>query len=227
MQKTKTLNLILRITALALIAISFLLLFIPYQTTYKTSSWGVSTSTKSRIDVDSQKSYSSHNFFGCTEKLKDEGWEIGTHVILLIAIALSVVALVLSFFVDFFKGFWMAVLPLIVVVFCIVISVRLQKSSFGIEGPTYLGSLYGYMIYKDKMVHFGVSLIPSMFAAFFAFGASLTAGIFHFISKRKAANAVESVPATTETQVATEPPVVIETSATPENQESEIKTDIQ
>ena len=178
---------ILRGVAISLLLIAFLLLLIESSSVIETEQWGIHSSTYKRVDLDSEYTYTSHNFFERMNWLSAIGFSVTVEYLVIVSFVLALIAIVLSFFVKIFKKVYFAAVPLLFVVFCIVMIFE-NDTSYVIESD-YLGMAYGYRIYEQRSVSFDLYLIPTIIMAFFAFSGMLVAGILDTVFNKKTATA--------------------------------------
>ena len=182
MKVTKILNLIFTCVAIFALVVSFTLLFIRGTTVYEEEMWGTHTSTYQRVDLDSEYTYGSHNFFERMRKLNYEGFGTGIQVFIIILFVVSLALMVVSIFVKFFKNIYFTAPTLLNAILCIVLA--------GDNGMRYvldsemLGILYNHRIWTQNTVEFNLVLTPTIILLFFVFALMLAAGILYMVGKR-------------------------------------------
>ena len=181
----KIVSLIFRIVAIVLICISFFTLFASELAVLEEEMWGISTTTGSRVDLDSEYSYKYYNFFERIEKLKDEGHKVGLETFILVTFAACVIVLVLSFIFKFAKGFYFAAVPLLLMILCIAFSGKVDTNY--VLDSEFLGIIYGYRVFQDTVINFGNNLVAPAVMSFMVFVFQLLAGIFDSIRFKKEA----------------------------------------
>ena len=182
----KKLSLTFRILAMVLLVISFLLLFVEYDTTYETETWGSKGTLYSHVGktvLDTDYDYSYNNYFGRIEQLNFIGFDATLEIVLLFVFAISFVVLLVSFFVDFFKNFYFAIFLLAITVLCIFIMV--DNDVRYVIYCDYIGSASGYNIYEEATVKFHLSMVPVMISSFLSTVAMLISGIMHLANKKR------------------------------------------
>ena len=180
----KKASLVLRIIAAAFILIGFLTLTVSSTASIKVETWG--SNGYDRIDLDPEFSYSSYNFFERMDKLDSLGFSHTTETLIVVGMIATIVILLLSFGVDFFKGFYCAAIPLILIILGFV---YLSDSSTGyVFDYEYLGYVYGYSVSTQSVITFYYSseFITTILTFFVAFVLQLLGGIFHMVGKKKA-----------------------------------------
>ena len=218
MKVTKILNLIFTCVAIFALVVSFTLLFIRGTTVYEEEMWGVHTSTYKRVDLDSEYTYGSHNFFERMRKLNYEGFGTGIQVFIIILFVVSLALMVVSIFVKFFKNIYFAAPPtLLNAILCIVLA--------GDNGTGYvldsemLGILYNHRIWTQDTVEFNLVLTPTIILLFFVFALTLAAGILYMVGKRAEARLAAETAAAEAAAMGTMAPegvVMAETTTTEE-----------
>ena len=184
MNKFNIIGTIFRGVAIFLLVTAFLLLLISGTTVIEEEAWGVKTSGYSRIDLDSEYSYSSDNFFGRMNYLDRIGFSTGLEVVTLVAFAVTLAYLVVAFFVPFLRKIYFSAIPLSII--GLLIAVLIDNDTWYAYNYEYLGIAYGYSIYTQMCVKFELVLIPSLIVAVLVFGAALVSGLMDLLGTKKA-----------------------------------------
>ena len=179
MKAMKIISLVCRCIVVSLLVVAFVLLFAEDLTTYKTEMWiGNSGNTQ-----DSEFHFSNHNFFQRMETLNRKGFEVTIEYLLLASFAAALIVVIASFFVKRIRPFYFSVFTLLIIVFFIMLAE--DANTTYVINHDYLGTIYGYNIYKHTTIEFGISYIPQIILVFFAFAFQIGGGILSFIVARK------------------------------------------
>lgn len=184
---------VLRTIALFLLIASFITLFFSFSTVYEEELWGSKGTLYSQIgrtSVETDYEYYLYNFFDRASLLREEGFGADLETVSIVLLVLSIVTLVLSLFIDFFKKFFFAPLPLAVAIVFILIAS--DNSTWYVLSMDYIGQTSGYNLYFETSIRFYMTLLPAIGASFAATAITVIAGIIHSKNNKKTLAAVQT-----------------------------------
>lgn len=191
----KSLGVILRGIALLFLLIAFFCLLIEGGVTIEEEMWGIKISNNQRLDLDSEFSYDTENFFGRMSRLKNIGFDTTLEMLVCIALMLSFVYTIVSLFVPLIRKIYFCAIPLLLVI--LIIAVMIDNDTWYVFNHNFLGTSYGYRVYSQLSIKFNLSLFPSLIFAFLSFCLVLAIALIEMLSKNKI---VEEVDAATDTE---------------------------
>lgn len=183
--KVKLWGTILRGVAVLLLLLGFLFLLIEGTVETKESVWAISVSNGERVDLDSEYSYGSENFFGRMRRLEYIGFSVLLEKIAIAAFALGLCYMVASIFVKFLKKIYFCAIPLSVVGLLIAILIE-NDTLYSVPNLSdSLGHVYGYNVFSNTTIEFDLVLIPSIVCVFLAFALMLAASVLEMVAKKR------------------------------------------
>lgn len=182
--KVKLLGVIFRGVALLLLVVGFLFLFIEGDVTVTERTWGIKISNNERVDLESDYSYSSENFFGRVDRLDYLGHSVTLEWVAIAVCCLTLIYIVASIFVKVFKKIYFCALPISTVGLLTAILID-NDTVYSIQSLDFLGTAYGYNVYTNTVIEFDLVLIPSIVFVFLVFALMLTASVVETIYKKR------------------------------------------